>query len=125
MKSDSQVTNQQILEKAIQKAIGGGWKAEFTAKDAVREWKNYSTEDFIDFKPVEYSFSGERYADIIFNHDFYRWLHLIDPKELERLGKDRQLAESFENCCQQIADAMLQNYFVETKLHFKEDGLND
>ena len=62
----AELSNQQILEKAIQKAIDGGWEAAGLNTPYAR--KNYSIQDIVDHftdEATEYS-----PADIIFNHQF-------------------------------------------------------
>lgn len=69
------MTNQEILEKAIQKAIDGGWKPDFTwpltfsmtvEEDGICKWVKDSEDEHQEvWQPVE---------AIIFNHDFAKAL---------------------------------------------------
>lgn len=54
------MTNQEILEKAIQKAVEGGWHSEWEYSDNADIYQHF----MIDFKPEQY----------IFNHDFAKAL---------------------------------------------------
>ena len=51
------MSNQEILTKAIQKAIAAGWKPKSWSRDTIRSF-------MIDYKPEQY----------IFNHDFAKAL---------------------------------------------------
>lgn len=64
------MTNQEILTKAIQLAIAGGWEAAGLNTPYAR--KNYTVKDIVDHftdEATEYSTN-----DIIFNHDFAKAL---------------------------------------------------
>lgn len=72
------MNNQEILEKAVTKAIKGGWKVfntdheplEFN-QDTHRTW---SGEDVDSYITVYSNHKAWRQSDIIFNHDFARAL---------------------------------------------------
>lgn len=68
------MTNRQILEKAIQKAVAGGWDM-FGWRDNVLEWK-IDDRPFLVFKPANIDAGVPVYStkDIIFNHDFAKAL---------------------------------------------------
>lgn len=78
------MTHQQILEKAIQKAIDGGFKPWFVSEALETSWRVssslYIIEEFFKLKKKYRHFN---YQAIIFNHDFVKALWPDDGKRFE------------------------------------------
>lgn len=81
------ITNQQILENAIQKAIDGGWdqdyrvKFSFTNSDGSRRFTARTSVD-----------DWDTYAPIIFNHDFAKALWGEERGENVKVNKDGSIS---------------------------------
>lgn len=91
------MTHQQILEKAIQKAIDGGWFYPTT------KVKTFDDDGWIEFEDhsITPSVFGDHLSNIIFNHDFAKALfgiypiveaHLVPPIDFEPF-QDRSTVE--------------------------------
>lgn len=71
------MSDQDILERAIKKAIKGGWRLDWTGKNAFRVW-HLDTPDLVgDDRILKFSHRDYRLTaprEFIFNHDFAKAL---------------------------------------------------
>lgn len=88
------MTQQEILEEAIAKAVESGWDVQFIAKDYFRVWYRKVTDESVELGSAEYRVDAEHYRELIFNHAFAKALwgnrELVNPYTIpkdQRSGK--------------------------------------
>lgn len=102
------MTNQQILEKAIKKAIDGGWKRDYRVKYSFVT-KDTSVDDW------------DTYAPIIFSHDFAKALWGEEPKRIIQWVTAEDGVINMDDGKVKLTGQMLYNY----KFHLQQMVISD